>query len=139
MTRGLLLVAAALAILGGATAGQAASPSPIVFSADRLPSLSGEIYRVDPNGHTVDLSRSPYQDLGPVVSPNGKRVAFFSDRNGAESIYEVGIDGLGLVHVGRSVPIDRQGITYCCRDLAWQPHGRRLAVGATNGAWIVGP
>jgi|GEM_PF-1995719 len=139
MTRGLLLTAVAFAILGGTAAGQAASPAPIVFSADRLPSLSGEIYRVDPNGHRVDLSRSPYQDFGPVVSPDGKRVAFFSDRSRTEGVYEVGVDGRGLVRVGRSVPLGPEGITYCCTDLAWQPHGGRLAVGATDGAWIVAP
>ena len=94
MPRGLLLAAAAFAILGGTAAGQAANPSLIVFSADRLPSLSGEIYRVDPNGHRIDLSRSPYQDVGPVVSPDGRRVAFFSDRSGAEGVYEFGLAGV---------------------------------------------
>jgi hypothetical protein len=75
MTRGLLVAIVAIAVSGGAAAGQAASPSLVVFSADRAPSLSGEIYRVDSNGRLVDLSSSPFVDANPVASPDGKRVA----------------------------------------------------------------
>src|SRR5438093_10715270 len=45
-----------------------ATPSLIVFAANRAPTLMGEIYRLDPNGHRVDLSKSPYQDTSPAVS-----------------------------------------------------------------------
>jgi len=141
--RGLPLAAAALAIAAGASSGQAAPSSLIVFSADRAPSLSGEIYRVDPNGRVVDLSNSPYQDVDPAVSPDGRRVAFLSDRSGAEGIYEVGIDGRGLVRVAPSLQVT---CAYFpggaeCPELAWQPHGSRLATGwsgsGTGGVWIV--
>lgn len=124
---------AAIAIAGGTASSQAASPPPIVFSADRAPSLSGEIYRVDPNGRRVDLSRSPYQDTNPVVSSDGKHVAFFSDRSAALGVYEVGIDGRGLVQVGASVGRYPNGLT----PLAWQPHGGRLAFSSDNGDWIL--
>ena len=59
-----------------AVAMAAAKPSPIVFDANRLPQYAGEIYRSDPNGTRVDLSRSPGEDFAPAVSPNGKLVAF---------------------------------------------------------------
>jgi Tol biopolymer transport system component len=134
----ILGLAAVPAIPLGATAGRAAStPPPIVFAADRAPSLSGEIYRVDPNGHRVDLSRSPYQDTNPVVSSDGKRVAFISDRGGMTGIYEVGVDGRGLVAVARTV----RGLEPHTPDLAWQPHGRSLAVRfpATHRVGILRP
>jgi Tol biopolymer transport system component len=140
LTRGFLLAVAVVAIAGGTAAGQAASPSLIVFSADRAPSLSGEIYRVDPDGHLVDLSNSPFQDFDPVATPDGKRVAFISNRSGDGSVYEVGIDGSGLVRVGQiqllHSPNDPTGEG---AELAWQPHGGRLAAGGTNGVWIVQP
>lgn len=130
----LVVAAAAAAVAAGASASQAASPALIVLSANRAPSLSGEIYRVDPTGHRVDLSRSPAsQDTYPLVSPDGNRVAFFSDRNGALSVYEVGIDGRGLVRVGGQ-SIGRPNGT---GPLSWQPHGGRLAVSTDNGDWIV--
>jgi WD40 repeat protein len=137
MKRGLGLAVAAIAIVFGAGSGRASTPSPIVFAADRAPSLSDEIYRVDPNGHRVDLSRSPYSDSNPVVSSDGKRVAFISNRGGPTGVYEVGVSGRGLVAVARKVP----GLEPHTPDLAWQPHGRRLAVAfpGTHRVAIVRP
>ena len=128
---------ALLAIPFGAGSVRASTPSPIVFAADRAPSLSAEIYRVDPNGHLVDLSRSPYQDTNPVVSSDGRRVAFISNRGSTAGVYEVGIDGRGLVVVAPSVP----GLEPHTPDLAWQPSGRRLAVAfpATHRVAILQP
>lgn len=141
MKRGLLLAAAAVAIAVGTASGQAASRSGIVFAADRAPSLTGEIYRLDPNGHRVDLSRSPYQDTNPAVSFDGRKVAFLSDRSGRTSLYEVGIDGRGLVRLGLSLPPPSQDD--CVPDPAWQPHGTTLAVAACGSSkgwlWIVRP
>jgi hypothetical protein len=61
----LLLGAAATACAG---AGAVPATPPIVFSADRAPSLSGEVYRLDEDGHLVDLSNSPFVDTSAVVS-----------------------------------------------------------------------
>jgi Tol biopolymer transport system component len=140
-----MVTAVAIALPGAS--GRASAPSRIVFTADRAPSASGEIYRLDPSGRLVDLARSPYQDSGPVVSPDGSRVAFFSDRSGALSVWEVGIAGGGLVQVGPSIgpamlsegpPTWRDYYvdpTYgSAAELAWQPHGGRLALVADNPA-----
>jgi hypothetical protein len=80
-----IVAVAVMAAAGVVGVGRASAPSRIVFIADRAPSLSGEIYRLDPDGTLVDLSSSPFQDSGPLVSPDGQRVAFFSDRSGAIS------------------------------------------------------
>jgi Tol biopolymer transport system component len=139
-------VGAALALTGAS--GRSAAPSRIVFSADRAPTASGEIYRLDPSGHLVDLAPSPFQDSGPVVSPDGRRVAFFSERSGALSVWEVGIGGGGLVQVGPSLgppnlsagPIPTWRAYYVDPlgdfgpQLAWQPHGSRLALVAAHPA-----
>lgn len=136
----LALAAAVAAIAGGASSAQATSPSLIVFSADRAPSLSGEIYVVGPSGHSVDLSLSPYVDANPVVSPDGKRVAFLSDRSGELGVYEVGIDGRGLVQVGQPATLSETDWPVGAPpELAWQPHGGRLAFAAEGGAWIAQP
>src|SRR5690348_3693490 len=100
MTAVLVVAVVLSAAFLSASSGSAAAPSRIVFIADRAPSVSGEIYRLDPNGHLVDLSNGPFQDSGAVVSPDGRRVAFFSDRSGALSVWESGIDGGGLVQIG---------------------------------------
>jgi Tol biopolymer transport system component len=84
----LLLGAAAAACSGAA----AAPPTPpIVFSADRAPSLSGEIYRLDADGRLVGLSNNPFADTSAVVSPDGRSVAFRSYRG--DGVYVAAVDG----------------------------------------------
>lgn len=141
MTR-LRIVLATAAIVAPLTAasGHASPTSVVVFAADRAPSLTGEIYRVDPNGHRIDLSNSPFQDTDPAVSSDGKRVAFISDRRGREGVYEVGSGGRGLTHVPAAL-----GRVSGETSLAWQPHGTLLAVDAAGEIdpqarlWIVRP
>jgi Tol biopolymer transport system component len=130
--RALVAAAAATAIAGGASASQAAGPALIVFSADRAPQLSGEIYRIDSTGRSVDLSNDTAAvDTDPVVSPDGKQVAFISNRSGQWGVYEVGIDGSGLVQVA-TLPSSAGA------QLAWQPHGGLLAVGLGKVVLMVG-
>ncbi len=133
-----LLATALCAIAFGVAASQAANPSVVVFSADRAPTVTGEIYRLDPSGRRVDLSKSPFQDIDPSVSPDGKHVAFFSDRGGKPHAYAVGINGRGLHKIGPALPVLVGG---CGPEAAWQPHGTRLLLnvcGSTSKLWIVG-
>lgn len=83
----IVLATTAVILPLAAASGHATSTPAIVFAADRAPSLSDEIYRVDPNGHRVDLSNSPYSDSMPVGSSDGTRVAFISNRGGATGVY----------------------------------------------------
>jgi len=135
-----VLAAVAVVVAFGATASQASAPAPIVFAANRAPTVTGEIWRLDPNGHRVNLSRSPYTDSYPAVSWDGKHVAFLSDRNGATSVYEVGIDGHGLKRLGPSVP--DPNLASCSPQIGWAPNGT-LAVMAcgisAESVWIVRP
>lgn len=136
MKPAVVLAAAALGIALAASSSQASTPLRIVFAADRAPTVAGEIYRLDPNGHRVNLSKSPYQDTNPAVSWDGRRVAFVSNRGGKTALYEVGIDGRGL---HRMAPSIQNG------TLFWQPHGGALAVSETGSSspngheWIVPP
>ena len=67
-------------------------PPPILFAADNAPALGGDLFRLGANGRRVNLTNSPFADEYPLVSPNGKRVAFVSNRSGSPGIYVVGID-----------------------------------------------
>lgn len=125
-------MAALLAIPLGVGSSRAATTSLIVFSADRAPSLSGDIYRVDPNGHRVDLTNSPYPDTRPAVSSDGKTVAFLRQRGSSVSVYEIGISGRGLARIGPSLSPQGQ-YPY----LAWQLHGNRVAL--TGGGTASAP
>ena len=112
----------------GATA--APLTPPIVFSADRAPSLSGEVYRLDSGGRLVDLSNSPFPDFGALVSPNGSRVVFGSHRPGG-GIYVVSVDGSGPQRL-ETPPL---GVGEEERfDFAWAPNSKQLALSAGTGS-----
>ena len=121
-------------------------PSRVGVPAAEVPSDSAQLYRVDPNGRRLDLTSSRAYPLTDVtVSPDGRRVAFLSDRSEREgvpggsskkrslSVYEVGIDGRGLVRFGPFRRGDQGAL------LAWQPHGSDLAVATGFALRIVRP
>lgn len=130
VVRPLVLVLLAAACAAGATAAAAPVTPPIVFSADRAPSLSGEVYRLDPDGKLVDLSNSPFTDTGPVVAPDGRSVAFQSSR-GNGGVWLADLNGSGLEQLA-TPPIgtndDNSRVL-----LAWAPDSRRLALASGDG------
>jgi Tol biopolymer transport system component len=124
---GILLLGAAATLCAGAVA--APSTPPIAFSADRAPSLSGEVYRLDADGRLVDLSNSPFPDSGALVSPDGNRVVFGSNRPGG-GLYVVSVDGSGLQKLETpplGVGDDQRA------ELAWAPDSKQLALSAGVG------
>jgi TolB protein len=77
----------------------------------------------------VQLTQDP-GDTNPVVSLDGKSVAFMSRRSGNWDIYRVGIDGAGLTQLTTDTASD--GLP------AWSPGGNTLAfVSDRDGAWAV--
>jgi Tol biopolymer transport system component len=94
----------------------------------------GEVYRVWLDGRRINLTRSAADDTFPVVSPNGRHVAFISDRDGGVlRLYIVGSDGRGLAQVSSALRTDQSLL----RQVAWSPDGKRLAVGLSGGVLYV--
>lgn len=55
---------------------------------------AGDLYKVPANGgNAIRLTSSPAYDERPVWSPDGKKIAFASDRNGSADIYIMDADG----------------------------------------------
>jgi Tol biopolymer transport system component len=128
---GVATLLALVAALSYGRARAAAPPSTVLFSADRAPAQTGEVYRLPFGGKPVDLSRSPFADTAPVVSPDGRWVAFFSTRSGRPAVYAVRAGGGGLHRISPDLPAPNgQG------QLAWAPDGRHVAAAWNNG--IVG-
>lgn len=100
----------------------------IVFSSNRVAFSNPELYRMrasDGRG-LVRLTRwgsggdlSPGDDLMGDYSPDGKRIAFVSDRSGSYAIWTMNANGKGLRrligHPGKNVAFPR-----------WSPDGRTL-------------
>jgi len=80
----------------------------------------GDIYRIRPNGYRQKLlTPNTYQidDTNPAVSPDSKRIAFVSDRNGQPNIYTMNAsDGSNVLQLTTDAGADVQP--------AYTPDGR---------------
>jgi tricorn protease len=60
----------------------------------------GNLWVADlPGGTVAALTTHPAYDWMPVWSPDGKRIAFSSDRNGNDDLFVMNADGTGLVQL----------------------------------------
>ena len=81
----------------GAYVAHALSPDEKSVAACRVESASDrEIWILDvASGTPRRLTFDPHDDCNPVWSPDGSRIAFFSDRRGVREIYQKRADGSG--------------------------------------------
>ena len=89
-----------------------------------------DLHAVSADGaRSRQLTDSPGEDRDPEVSPDGRRVAFTSDRDGNYEIYVVGGDGSDLVRVTNDPGVDTSP--------TWSPDGQRLAfvTDRNEGEW----
>jgi TolB protein len=99
-----------------------------IFGPDRIAFVSeassplGDIYVHDAATHsTVQLTTHPSVDTWPSWSPDGRHIAFYSDREGANAVYVVDADG----HGERRVTAFGAGVQ--AYQPAWSPDGRWIA------------
>ena len=89
-----------------------------------------DIFVVQADGGGLrQLTDDSFQDRAARWSPDGQRVAFYSDRSGKYEIWVINRDGSGLEQLTRS-----PGAHYP----VWSPDGRRMAYSthSPNGAFI---
>ena len=85
-----------------------------------------DIYIVNSDGTGErQLTNDAYRDRIPRWSPDGSRIAFYSNRSGRFEIWTIRPDGSGLEQVTN----DSQDVTRC----VWSPEGHRLAGSHFNG------
>jgi Tol biopolymer transport system component/tRNA A-37 threonylcarbamoyl transferase component Bud32 len=100
----------------------------------RDPDDAGDIWVLElGSGRTTRLTFDPQADVCPVWSPNGREIAFSSDRNGIRQIYRKDVSGAGQ----ESQLTDDAGAK-CVLD--WSPDGRHLLytdVGASADLWVL--
>ena len=144
------VAAATLAVVGLGSAG-AATPGPngpIVFVSDRdsvdanangkidSAERNQEIYSINPDGTGLRrLTNDPATDTRPAASPNGKKIAFDSNRHGNYELELMGVDGSGTTRVtdrgasdvGPSFSASGQRLAYAVR------HASTLAGAKSEG------
>ena len=67
------------------------------------------------------LTRAPRDDFDPAWSPDGRKIAFVSERDGNPEIYVMNTDGSGQRNLTRSPADDRL--------VAWSPVRTKSATG----------
>ncbi|MCK4590390.1 MAG: PD40 domain-containing protein, partial [Candidatus Latescibacteria bacterium] len=108
----------------------------IAFSSDRGPNpthpdsipIFGDhnIYVLNLTEHKLtQITTSPFSDFSPTWSPDGRRLAFSSDRNGIYNIYVTDIADADSIRV---VPVTN-ALTGCFQP-DWSPDGRKIAFSA---------
>ena len=92
-----LLAASGAVACGDSSAKVAKANGVVTFSA------SGEIYVIGADGSGQRrLTRSRAKDIAPAGSPDGRKIAFTSDRDGKFEVYVMNADGSGLQRLTRN-------------------------------------
>jgi Tol biopolymer transport system component len=119
---GLMLIIGIAAISGAASATATGSGHGAGFArADFKIAYrhGGDVFVMNADGSDQrNLSRAPGPDGDQVWSPDGRRIAFLSRRDGKQEIYVVNADGIGLRNLTRNPEHDFAP--------AWSPDGRKI-------------
>ena len=99
----------------------------IAFAASRGPtpgpprySSQSDIYVMNADGSgTRKLTHNALQNAEPAWSPDGRKIAFRSTRNGNRDIYVMNADGSGKRNLTRNAAWDSRP--------SWSPDGRKIA------------
>ena len=104
---------------------------PIVFAGDRLPVLYGDVVEVNLDGRQTALATRSGNNISPAVSPDGRYVAFASDRGSQAAAYVMDITGR---HVRRVAgPLFRLGPgSGLVASVGWSPTGRTVTAAVSG-------
>ncbi len=76
------------------------------------------------------LTDDGFRNRGPAWSPDGTRIAFYSDRGGAYDLWTIRADGSGLTRLMKS-PLNSPWYP------RWSPDGKRLSCGSDAVGYVI--
>jgi Tol biopolymer transport system component len=103
----------------------------LAFASNRAQNVYPEIYAYRLDGGTSDVSRNLLSDYAPVPSPDGKRLAFLSDRGRWRiSVWIANIDGSDAHSAQSSFGTGANASPYT--PFVWSPDSTKLALSDEN-------
>lgn len=104
----------------------------MVFASTQHRATS-DIYFKKVDGRTItQLTADPAQDVMPAISPDGKKIAFCSNRRGNWDVFVMSVSGGQAVQVTSELSHELHP--------TWSPDGKKLAfsrLGETSGRWEI--
>ena len=100
----------------------------IIFTRSYVDKINDQnrdnLWIVDVDGQRVrELTHGNWRDNSPVWSPDGKRIAFISDRDGTRQIHVMWIDTRDIAQLTH--------LTRGASGLTWSPDGKKIAFTST--------
>src|SRR5262249_3761422 len=84
-------------------------------------SVHGELFTTPTDeGDLRQITDSPWRDVEPKYSPDGKSIAFISDRSGREELYLTASDGAGE-------PLKITDLDILKSSFSWSPDSKAIA------------
>jgi Tol biopolymer transport system component len=87
------------------------------------------VVKTDGTGYR-QLTDDAFRDRGPRWSPDGSRIAFYSDRSGRYETWWIRPDGRDLEQLTKATGPPRV-------EVAWSPDGKRIATNDSVKTWIL--
>jgi Tol biopolymer transport system component len=104
---------------------KSANTGRIVYSAQESEGAKFDLYVLDPmNGDKTQLTDNAANDVFPKWSPDGRKVAFVSDRDGLLNIYVMNADGTDQKALTSKIAYDTSP--------AWSPDGSKIVFVSTR-------